>query len=148
MEVDDDNRIPGIVGTSIHHHLAGAEDWQRLMNMRRYMDHVSHEDEDDDEDGPRSVEYDEEGVRRPDPVRMQRLISRQYSAERSVFGRADDPSVDWLFPPPRHLSLQEPFEMVMPQVFFLSKPIFNSFIVGKIKRKRRKEVGSRQYSIT
>ena len=28
------------------------------------------------------------------------------------FGRAEDPSVDWIFPPPRHLSNQSTLEQV------------------------------------
>jgi hypothetical protein len=106
------------------HPLVGAADWERLMNMRRQMMtgysssssayHHSSMDDDDDEsyENNRAVEYDEDGVRRPDPVRLQRLISRGYSHESSALNRADDHNIDWLFPPPRHLSSQESFENV------------------------------------
>mmetsp|Transcript_19550 Transcript_19550/g.21206 ORF Transcript_19550/g.21206 Transcript_19550/m.21206 type:complete len:534 (+) Transcript_19550:38-1639(+) len=98
-------------------HLVG-DDWQRLMNLRRYIshEHLHHPmmEEDDDDETPNRVEYDEEGVRRPDPVRMQRLISRGFSGERSL-GRAEDPTIEWLFPPARHLSSQESFDRVKEQ---------------------------------
>lgn len=109
----------------IPHDLPGAEDWQRIMNMRRYIshEHLHHpmgDDDDDDEENPTSrMEYDEEGIRRPDPVKMQRLISRGYSSERSL-GRAEDPTVDWLFPPPRHLSSQEALDQVSIPFIYIS----------------------------
>lgn len=53
--------------------------------------------------------YDEDGVRLPDPVQRERLVSggmRFGGGGRREFGRAEDPSVEWMFPPPRHLSSQ------------------------------------------
>jgi hypothetical protein len=127
METDDDDHLTG----GLPHPLAGAADWQRLMQMRRYMDHQSSQDmEDDDDSAPNPVEYDEEGVRKPDRVRVQRLLGPGHSqfSERSVFGRADDPSIDWLFPPPRHLSFQESLENVNTLFFH-----FNIFFLRLLK---------------
>lgn len=65
--------------------------------------------------------YDEHGVRMPDPVQKQRLVysnnhSRRFHSEEEeeedVLGRAEDPSVDWLFPPPLHLSYPGTLEQV------------------------------------
>jgi len=83
--------------------------------------------------------YDENGIRLPDPVQRQQLLgggddplsflSRSHHHHRSrslgshghdendddemmVFARADDPSVDWMFPTPRHISYQRSFEEV------------------------------------
>jgi hypothetical protein len=52
-------------------------------------------------------QFYDDGVRvRTDPVRMQRLIARQQSDEQEhiMLGRADDPNVEWMVEPPRHLS--------------------------------------------
>jgi hypothetical protein len=121
--------------------IAGAADWERLMNMRRQMMteysssssgyHHAHASMDDDDDesyeNNRAVEYDEDGVRRPDPVRLQRLISRGYSHESSALNRADDHNIDWLFPPPRHLSSQESFENVCSRCCFVFSSVFFLF---------------------
>ena len=54
--------------------------------------------------------YDEDGVRLPDPVRQLRLLSgssrRMMRGEdiEDVLARAEDPTIDWMFPVPRHLS--------------------------------------------
>ncbi len=73
-------------------------------SLRQFMEArgIQHQHSDDDEDFPRAAQYDDEGIRRPDPVRQQRLV-RQVSDD-DVLARADDPSIDWMFPPPRHLS--------------------------------------------
>lgn len=70
--------------------------------------------------GRRQDRYDEDGVRMPDPVQRQRLVpmGRSYSAgedeeDRFALGRAEDPSVEWMFPPPRHLSSQATLEKVL-----------------------------------
>ena len=68
--------------------------------------------------GTRNDEYDEFGVRKPDPVRIQRLISDErirYDDERQMLGRADDPSVDWFFEPPRALNSILPLEQIRAQ---------------------------------
>ena len=52
--------------------------------------------------------YDEFGIRRPDPVRVSRLLSQP--GVNNDFSRADEPSVEWLFPPPRHLSFPGTFQ--------------------------------------
>lgn len=52
--------------------------------------------------------YDEHGIRRPDPVRVSRLIGD--NVINTDFARADEPSVEWLFPPPRHLSFPGNFQ--------------------------------------
>lgn len=111
-----------VEGTGIqippHPHIASGDAWNQRMMMRRHVYHEMEmgDDDEDEEYGANRVEYDEEGVRRPDPVRTQRLISSNSFSrsdfERSVLGRADDPNADWLFPPPRHLSSQESFEQV------------------------------------
>ena len=52
-------------------------------------------------------EYDEEGIRRPDSVKNIRLISSSSSSthnSRALTASADDPSVEWMFPPPIHIS--------------------------------------------
>lgn len=100
-----------------------TDDWQRVMDIRRYIPagHQPMEEDDDDENSPINQPlYDEDGVRRPDPVKVQRLISRGFSMERSL-GRADDPSIEWLFPPPRHLSSQQSFEAVIFCIFKFMK---------------------------
>lgn len=64
--------------------------------------------DDDEQPAPRAPEYDEHGVRRPDPVRVSRLIGGH--DHNSDFSRADDPTVEWMFPPPRHLSFPGTFQ--------------------------------------
>lgn len=73
--------------------------------------------QDDDTNGNehQHQQFYDDGVRvRTDPVRMQRLISRQYSNEQDhiMLGRADDPSVEWMVEPPRHLSYMGSLEHV------------------------------------
>jgi hypothetical protein len=61
------------------------------------------------------AQFYDDGVRvRTDPVRMQRLISRQQSDEQDhlMLGRADDPNVEWMVEPPRHLSFMGSLEHV------------------------------------
>lgn len=114
----------GMSEFSLPHPLAGADDWRRVMDMRRFIstDHAAMDE--DEEDSPvNKLEYDEDGIRRPDPVKTQRLISRGFSSERSL-GRAEDPTIDWLFPPPRHLSSQESFEQVI-----LAEPLPNTIFM-------------------
>jgi hypothetical protein len=56
------------------------------------------------------VDDSEEVIREADPVRQQVLLDFSYqeplrTRETNVgFSRAEDPSVEWLFPPPNHLS--------------------------------------------
>lgn len=102
--------------------------------------HDEDDDVDDDDEGhisyggfgpPRQAEevnnqpqFYDDGVRvRTDPVRMQRLISRQQSDEQEhiLLGRADDPDVEWLVEPPRHLSYMGSLEHVRCGFIFLSR---------------------------
>lgn len=102
-------------------------DFERFRReLHQHMGH--HHDSDEEEDyvhggraGQRRDEYDEFGVRRPDPVRIQRLISDErirYDDEREMLGRADDPTVDWFFEPPRSLNSILPLEQVSHSPFF------------------------------
>jgi hypothetical protein len=52
------------------------------------------------------------GVRRPDPVKQQRLVGGGIGYADNPLGRAEDPSVSWLFDPPRHISFPGPFDDV------------------------------------
>jgi hypothetical protein len=88
------------------------------------------EDDDDDEYYPgrgggrgsgggagAADQYDEDGVRRPDPVRLQRLMSGGAPAYGMAEGdaalaRADALNVEWMFPPPSHLSYPGPLQEV------------------------------------
>ena len=60
--------------------------------------------------------HETHGVRRPDPVKAQRLVSHTphelFHMRQNAMGlnRADPPEVEWMFPPPRHLSYPELFE--------------------------------------
>lgn len=104
-----------------------------ISHLRQRHAHFHDEDdEDNDDEGhisyggfgpPRQAEemnnnqpqFYDDGVRvRTDPVRMQRLISRQQSDEQEhiMLGRADDPDVEWLVEPPRHLSYMGSLEHV------------------------------------
>lgn len=71
----------------------------------------------DDEDSPKNNEVDEFGIRRPDQIRRnQRLISSHQSSEATyddIMGRAEDESVDWMFPPPAHLSFAGNLDMAV-----------------------------------
>lgn len=86
--------------------------------MNEFMSHIQrmgmnrmHDDDDgyiNAEDSPvRRDEYDEDGVRKPDPVRVQRLVvTRSYSDgvdTMAALARAEDTTVEWLYEPPRHL---------------------------------------------
>ena len=79
------------------------------------------DDDDGDNDngnGRRYDNYDEAGVRMPDPIRQQRLLGPSSGGLNGAgmggmmlggevydsLSRAEEPNVDWLFPPPRHLS--------------------------------------------
>lgn len=91
--------------------------------------HLQHQYYDDDDDDnmldnhshdpilpgppPHPTMYDEDGLRAPDPVRQQVLIGSGGGGRsgravgpdmRIALSRAEDPSVQWLFPPPNHLS--------------------------------------------
>lgn len=62
---------------------------------------------DSDDDLRKVDEYDEQGVRRPDPVKQQVLLGGRFMREEDdedILARAEDSSVEWLFDPPRHLS--------------------------------------------
>lgn len=61
------------------------------------------------------------GIRRPDPIRKQRLVNGNSSRNiygmmgvhaGSTRGALEPSSVDWMFPPPRQLSYQGSFEEV------------------------------------
>ncbi len=72
---------------------------------------------DEGERGAQGDELDEFGTRRPDPIRNQRLVdSREAESAASyddVMGRAEDEGVDWMFPPPAHLSFVGNFEVAV-----------------------------------
>ena len=73
-----------------------------------------------DNDNKKAKVYDDYqdtyGIRRPDQVKTQRLVnhspSELYNLRQNAMGfnRADPPSVEWMFPPPRHLSSPDLFE--------------------------------------
>lgn len=81
-----------------------------MQHIHRMGGHgADHGEEDDEMDSPpRYDRYDDEGVRVPDPVRLQRLVNTRSTSdnmdEMAAFARAEDPGVEWLFAPPRHLS--------------------------------------------
>jgi len=95
-----------------------------ILNYMRTMHQAinfNHSDDDDDDDfndivnnrnnhninneNNRKVdEYDDEGIRRPDPVRNQRLVSGYHNISTDPLARADDPSVEWIYKPPSQLS--------------------------------------------
>lgn len=59
--------------------------------------------------------YDAEGIRKPDPVRQQVLVrggTTYEDDEEAILARADDPSIEWLFEPPRHLTFMGSLERV------------------------------------
>lgn len=74
-------------------------------------------------------EYDEEGVRKPDPIRHERMIGGMDDFD--PYGRADTAEVTWLFPPPRHLSYSGPLQEVNSICVY-------SILQKKITRCRRK----------
>lgn len=57
---------------------------------------------------PNQPMFDEHGIRRPDPVRVSRLLGD--NVINTDFARADEPNVEWLFPPPRHISFPGNFQ--------------------------------------
>lgn len=90
-----------------------AHEFMHFANRRSMED----ENSDDDNDfAPEALtpthrhqnEYDDDGIRRPDPVQSRRLIRGSHptlsSAMSMAIGRAEDPSVEWMHPPPAHLS--------------------------------------------
>lgn len=88
-------------------------------------------DEDDEDDdyvypggsgGRRADEYDEDGVRKPDRVRVQQLIPTQHfpSFVQANRGRFDDPSVDWIVKPPANISFAENFDTVKSHFTLIS----------------------------
>jgi hypothetical protein len=81
----------------------------------RYYHGGGDEDEDYDPSSPGRIvdEYDEEGIRRPDPVRMQRLMSGNSVDYRyEMHGTIEDPSVDWMFERPDDIIFQGTLEQV------------------------------------
>eukprot|EP01034_Spumella_vulgaris_P021642 gene21642-27682_t len=80
--------------------------------LRQFMSQHGIQQDDDDDDyveGGRPERYDQDGIRLPDPVRQQRLVgnssfSRHGRDGEDAFARAEDPSVEWMFEPARHLS--------------------------------------------
>lgn len=91
----------------------------RTVNLPSYLNDPStfrryHDDSDDDYEqvGRRSDEFDEYGVRRPDPVRRARLVNEHFAQEDNYLDRADDPSVEWLFAGPNSLNSVESFDTV------------------------------------
>jgi hypothetical protein len=90
---------------------------QHLRALARGIHYAGFGGGDDDDDHMMGIgqggvrapdEYDEHGVRRPDPVRVSRLLSDGMPG--NDFARADAPDVDWLFPPPNHLSFPGSFQ--------------------------------------
>lgn len=60
---------------------------------------------------------DEEGVRLPDPVRSRRLVnhssrSRAGLSSSLLQGRAEDPNIEWIHPPPQNLCFPGNFQEV------------------------------------
>ena len=89
-------------------------DFQSYISRFRQPTMHDNDDDNDDDDifdvnGSPKVRdvYDEEGIRRPDKVKQQRLVggNSSYGLRRDdSTSRADDSSVEWLYDPPRHLS--------------------------------------------
>jgi hypothetical protein len=121
--------MPGMPGTEFTHqrHLdnilgslmrASGESGMQPEDMRASMSDFMAAYEQQQQGGRRAPDrYDEDGVRLPDPVQRQRLVPagggfRFSRSGAEALGRAEDPSVEWMFPPARHLSSQEPLEQV------------------------------------
>ena len=92
-----------------HHHHTGYHP----------MMHSGDGDSDDEVDyegrrKPKVDQYDEDGVRLPDKVQHHTLVYGGFrgESEEDILARADDPSVEWMFPPPRHLSYMGSLEQV------------------------------------
>lgn len=62
-------------------------------------------------------EYDDEGIRKPDPIRHERMIGGMDDFD--PYSRADTAEVTWLFPPPRHLSYSGSFQEVILKLFVI-----------------------------
>lgn len=101
---------------------------QLRIHHRRFMGSGNDDDDGDDEEDTmhyggfgefaearrarqereRPQQFYEDGVRvNTDPIKMQRLLSRGHSGDETdhiILGRADDPDVEWLVEPARHLS--------------------------------------------
>lgn len=108
IQADNDNPLgpPWSFIQQIHSRMRQEHDdeYSTYNRLESYGD-------DDDDDVRRLDEYDEDGIRRPDPVRQQRLISGRHPMN-STLGRADDPSVEWIYEPPRHLSFPGSFQEI------------------------------------
>lgn len=63
---------------------------------------------------PKVDQYDEDGIRLPDKAEHHQLVYGSFrgESEEDVLARAEDPNVEWMFPPPRHLSFMGSLEQV------------------------------------
>lgn len=101
---------------------------RQMMNNPTLRHHgfqsMMHDDGDGDSDGeygqmgrrmPKVDKYDEDGIRLPDRAEHHQLVYGGYRghSEEDILARADDPNVEWMFPPPRHLSYMGSLEQVM-----------------------------------
>ena len=71
----------------------------------------------DEDTGDSSIaEYDEDGIRRPDPTRRAQRLNFGGSSPRNDYddptARAEAEDVDWMFPPPLHLSFPGSLDQV------------------------------------
>jgi hypothetical protein len=99
----------------IHSHMRGdSEDDDYNTSYHRLGGSYEDDDDEDMSSQLRADEYDEEGIRRPDPVRQQRLISGRHPnmGMDNALARADDPSVEWIYEPPRHISFPGSFQEI------------------------------------
>jgi hypothetical protein len=119
------NVLRNLMQSSIGRHVGNTDDNDGgAMDMSGMMGGMSlpgmmaaYERSQQQERGARRTEdqYDEDGIRLPDPVQRERLVggfSPRWRSDREEFGRAEDPSIEWMFPPPRHLSSQLPLDEV------------------------------------
>jgi hypothetical protein len=119
------NVLRNLMQSSIGRHMGNTDDGDSdAMDMSGMMGGMSlpgmmaaYERSQQQERGARRTEdqYDEDGIRLPDPVQRERLVggfSPRWRSDREEFGRAEDPSIEWMFPPPRHLSSQLPLDEV------------------------------------
>ncbi len=122
---DDPTNIASMIDL-LHRMQASDGSSSEIINDRFSRFHEDfHELEDPESPGRVAEEYDEEGIRRPDPVRLQRLISSGSVDHNDMFGRAEDPSVDWMFEPPNDINFPGTLDQVRIQIiFFLSFIIF------------------------
>lgn len=108
----------GIQGSRVAAMQPDAVMQEAIRSMRRVNEvygssyHVDEDDEEDDDYPPvRRDEYDEDGIRLPDPVKQQRLVSgRPMHRMDNALARADNPSIEWLYPPAGHLSYPGTFQ--------------------------------------